>query len=170
MLVIVSRLDIEQKDREWLEGIRRAYDPQHAVIGAHFTHVFPFASVPTAEVISHAATIAASTEVVRFRLTKAAAVRDAIAPKTLVFLLPEDGEFEIRRLHDRLYSGILAPLLRTDIPFIPHVTVAAFDRTEEAEQAVEKIGPFTVHGSLSAMDLLEFNGTAVTELHRFPFS
>ncbi|KAF0182165.1 MAG: hypothetical protein FD160_1385 [Caulobacteraceae bacterium] len=169
MLVIVSRLDIGAADRKWIEGIRRDHDPQRAIIDAHFTHVFPFAFSSTAEVISHAATIAASTDVVTFQLSKAAAVRDATAPRSLVFLLPTEGELEIRRLHDRLYSGVLAPMLRADIPFVSHVTVAAFDRNDEAERMARELEPFNTQGKLTAMDLLEFDGATVTELHRFQF-
>jgi 2'-5' RNA ligase len=169
VLVIVSRLEIGPADRKWIEGIRRDHDPQRAIIDAHFTHVFPFASSPIAEVISHAAAIAASTDVVSFQLSKVAAVRDSTAPRTLVFLLPTEGELEIRRLHDRLYSGFLAPMLRADIPFVPHVTVAAFDRNDEAERMANDLQPFNISGKLTAMDLLAFDGTTVTELHRFQF-
>lgn len=170
MLVIVSRLDIGPADRKWVEGIRRDHDPHHAIIDAHFTHVFPFAYSPTTEVISHAETIAASTDVISFQLSRAAAVRDAVAPRALVFLLPTEGESEIRRLHDRLYSGVLAPMLRADIPFVPHVTVAAFDRIDEAERMASELEPFRTAGKLTAMELLEFDGSTVTLLNRFQFN
>ncbi|TPW04885.1 MAG: hypothetical protein FD124_2398 [Alphaproteobacteria bacterium] len=60
-------------------------------------------------------------------------------------------------------------MLRADIPFVSHVTVAAFDRNDEAERMARELEPFNTQGKLTAMDLLEFDGATVTELHRFQF-
>ena len=110
--MIFSRPELRSADRKWVEDIRREHDPQHAFADAHFTLVFPFDGVPCDEVVSHAGAVADSTPAVAFRLTAATAVRDAFSPRSHVFLVPSDGEAEMKSLHRRLYSGVLARKLR----------------------------------------------------------
>jgi len=38
----------------------------------------------------------------------------------------EEGNQAVRKLHDEIYSGILAPFLRRDIPFDPHIGLGLF--------------------------------------------
>mgnify|MGYP000638532685 CR=1 FL=1 len=56
-----------------------------------------------------------------------------------------------------------AAALRLDIPFIPHVTVAAFDHHDEAEDLVRSLGRVGVAGWLNRLDLLAFGGTLSAE-------
>src|ERR1700722_7841237 len=48
-----------------------------------------------------------------------------------LFLTPEEGRNEVIKLHDALYSGILAQYLRTDIEFIPHVSLGLFTQKDQ---------------------------------------
>jgi 2'-5' RNA ligase len=169
MLVILSKLVTGADDRAWIDRVRLAHDPHYAVVGPHFTLVFPFAGLSVEEVTRHAEAVAATTSAVRFRLSRAAAVRDAFAPRSHVFLLPTEGEYRLRQLHRRLYSGVLAPKLHPEIPFVPHVTVGAFDQHEDAERLAGSLEPFEMEGDLHEMELADFDGKAVTELRRFRF-
>ena len=49
-----------------------------------------------------------------------------------LFLQVKDGNKEIINLRDKLYSGIFAPYVQTDIPFVPHITLGYF-RTVDNE-------------------------------------
>lgn len=168
MLVIFSQLELGLPDRQWVEGVRRRYDPQHALVEAHFTLVFPFEGVPQDDVVAHTAAVVASTPAVAFRLTAAAAVSDPSAAGAHVFLLPSEGDAAVRRLHSRLYSGVLAPKLRGDIPYQPHVTVGAFDRHADAERVAAALGPCDVAGKLISVELAAFDGRNLAHLHSFP--
>ena len=139
------------------------------MVEAHFTLVFPFEGVPQEDVAAHAVAVAASTSAVAFRLTAAAAVSDGPDAESHVFLLPSQGETEVRRLHGELYSGVLAPQLRRDLPYHPHVTVGAFAQHADAERTAASLGPCDVPGRLVSMDLAAFDGRTVAPLHNFPF-
>ena len=95
------------------------------------------------------------------------AVRDASDRLSHVFLVPDQGRAEIEDLHDRLYSGPLAGQLRRDIPFIPHVTVAAREHHEEAEDLARELGRVGVAARLPRLELVAFDGSAATTLNRF---
>ena len=124
MLVIFSRPQIAAEAQAWIDRIRAAHDPQHAIIGAHVTLVFPFDGLPVGQVVAHVRTVAAEASPLEFRLDRATAVPDAFAPQTHVFLTPGAGARRLRRLHRRLYSGVLAPKLDRRAPFRPHLTLA----------------------------------------------
>ena len=169
MFVIFSKLETDEDHGAWIHRIRLAHDPHHSVVGPHFTLVFPFDGLLVEEVIPHAEAVALTTSTLRFRLSRASAVRDAFAPRSHVFLLPTEGEYRLRQLHRRLYSGVLEPKLLPEIPFVPHVTVGAFDRHEDAERLARSLEPFEIEGELLGMELAEFDGAALTEMRHFRF-
>ena len=170
MFVIFSKLVIHAGDRAWIDSIRRAHDPQQAIVAPHFTFVFPFAGVSIEEVFEHAQNIATATKTLAFRLSRAAAVEDPFSALTHVFLLPTDGADEMRELHGRLYSGVLAAMLHPTLSFIPHVTVGGFERREDADRLVDSLSSFDVGGTLEAIQVAEFDGKNVTELRQFKFT
>lgn len=134
VLVIFAKLVIDKRDRDWIERIRRIYDPQHAFVEPHFTLVFPFNGIPTERVIPHVESIIGRTPTIGFALRRASAARDQLRSRTHLFLLPEEGNDALHQVHDALYSGVLAKKLNADIPFVPHVTVGAFESSDEAER------------------------------------
>lgn len=49
--------------------------------------------------------------------------KDAFNDYWHVFLTPDEGNSEIIKLHDALYSGELSDNLLLEIPFIPHIGI-----------------------------------------------
>ncbi|TKI88695.1 2'-5' RNA ligase family protein, partial [Bacillus wiedmannii] len=85
----------------------------------HITIVFPFKSnISNAELKSHILNSAKGISKIEIefanRITNVG---------NYLFLEVESGKEEIEVLHDRLYTGPLLQFLRTDILYIPHVTV-----------------------------------------------
>ena len=169
MLVIFSKLVIKQSDRDWIEHIRRAYDPQQGFVEPHFTLVFPFTGIPIERVVPHVASVVAATPTITFVLRCASAVRDPLSSRGHLFLLPEEGNDALRRVHDKLYSGALASELNADIPFVPHVTVGAFESYDEAERVARSLEPISIIGKLRRVELAEFDGASATEFRAFEF-
>jgi 2'-5' RNA ligase len=166
-LAIICSLDITSDDRAWIEAIRGRHDPQHDRVEAHVTLVFPATGLSQDRVIRHLEEIASRSSTIAFRLNRAMAVRDSFAPRSHVFLLPRQGDPEIRRLHASLYGGELAPL-RTDIPFHPHVTVAAFDNHSQAEDMSHAIGAIDIGGRLQSMALMSVEDGVIRREGVFP--
>ncbi len=167
-LLIVAPLEASPPDLRRLEAIRHRHDPQHAIIAAHVTLVFGF-ETPDAEVAAaHLAQVAARQGAIALRLSSFLAVRDAFSDRSHLFAVPDQGRAEIEDLHDRLHAGPLAGGLRADIPFIPHVTVAARDHHDEAEDLVRELGRIGMPARLAHLDLIAFDGAQVTRLESFP--
>ncbi len=105
-----------------IEDFRQAYDPTSSLIAVHLTLVFPVpASIGVDVLRSHVQRVAAATASFDIRLRGVQLTADH-----RIFLLVRDGTEDVVGLHDALYTGILRPHLRSDIPFVPHVTLGLF--------------------------------------------
>ena len=123
---------------ERIEAFRRRHDPMAALIPAHLSLVFPFPTAHTRlQVETHVQRVASRWPpvAVTFRSVRMHA-------NEFVFLMAARGAASIRALHDKLYTRSLAPHLRRDMPYEPHITLARhadFARLEaalaEAEEA-----------------------------------
>ena len=109
----------------FLEGFRRQHDPQADLVAAHFTLVFGCAAIPQADYLAHVSAIARHTPAIHFHCRHAMLYAGGPDGMAYVFLVPDEGHSAMARLHDRLYTGVLAPHLRPEIPYVPHITVAA---------------------------------------------
>ena len=124
----------------WVESIRRTYDKKACdMVGAHFTLVFGCAAVGALEQIQHVREVAIHIEPIAFQCRRALVSPDGPNGEAYVFLVPDEGLSAIAELHDRLYAGVLAPCLRLDIPFLPHITLAKLDDLQIAHRLCEDI-------------------------------
>jgi len=71
--------------------------------------------------------------------------------------VPDEGGAQIATLHDRLYAGALRPHLRSDIPFVPHMTIGAVQDLQFAERLAKElgVGSRTVRGVVGDMELVD---------------
>lgn len=152
-------------DAGWIEGIRAEHDPQARTVAAHVTLVFPLDFHP------HAVALHAR-DVLRGERAFDAVLEDAVVVKegdiARVFLLPGDGAGDLRRLHDRLYTGPLAPALRSDVPYVPHITVAASHDQSAMQRLAEAVRERAtgMRGRIEALDVAAFDGSAVRTVER----
>lgn len=106
-----------------LEAFRQRHDPQAAMLAAHVTLVFPFASaLSSLQLAAHVRRIAARWPVLPIRLEGV----DAYAAQW-VHLRVTRGREPLIELHDRLYRRVLAPFLRAEFEYLPHVTIGHAD-------------------------------------------
>ena len=168
MLAIVSYPHLEDADRDWIESVRAKHDPQAPRIGVHFTLVFPAEVLPIV-VAAEVSAVARSAKPIPFTIRCAKAVRDVVGGGGHVFLVPDEGRDEIAQLHDQLYEGALRPHLRADIPFTPHLTVAAGSDPAWCEGLAEELGldHRTVCGILRSIELVDVDNPRVGSIATF---
>jgi 2'-5' RNA ligase len=167
LLAVVAYPELAAEDEEWLEWVRLRHDPQATRIRAHFTLVFPFEhAVETAS--QHVARVLEDRAPIAFVLRRAAAVADAFGNGSHVFLVPDEGA-EIVAVHGRLYGGVLAPFLRADIPFVPHLTVGASDSLQAGEQLASELNRdgLGLRGVLADVQLVDVSEHRVRTLVEF---
>jgi 2'-5' RNA ligase len=167
-LLIVSYPKLDAADQANIQGLRTGHDPNASIIAAHFTLVFAFDGLDAAAG-AHVRNVARRSAPILFQLTSAAAVKAPLAAYGHVFLVPDEGRSAIQRLHDALYEGPLAGELASDIPFIPHLTVGRFGDHARARALARRINRrgLGATGVLGAIDLIGFDGRAVTPVRTF---
>lgn len=117
-----------------IEEFRRRHDPVAHLIPAHLSLVFPFPSALTRlQVETHVKRVVGRFPAipVTFRTVKPAASEFA-------FLMAARGAAAITELHDRLYTRSLAPHLRRDLEYAPHITLARYPTLEALDAAVDE--------------------------------
>jgi len=167
-LAIVSYPLLEPADRDWIESIRAQHDPQATMLPAHVTLVFP-AQVRADDVGAEIAAVASVSTSISFVIRWARAIRGAFEAGGHVFLVPDGGFDEIAALHDALYGGAFSGSRRADIPFIPHITIAANRDFGLCERLARDLTPLDrlIRGRLQKIDLLEIAPGTVTSLQGF---
>jgi 2'-5' RNA ligase len=120
---VVAFPRFSDRDTALVESVRKDHDPQFVMIRAHFTLVFP-ATVLTATLLPEVERAVVGQPPFRIEVTRAVAHRDVSASRSHVFLVPSVGGDEIDALHHRLYEGALRIHRHSEIPYVPHITVA----------------------------------------------
>ena len=116
---------------EDVEAFRARHDPMAALIPAHVSLVFPFSTALTQlQIATHVQRV-----VSRWPPVATTFRRPRLEANEFVFLMAARGAASIKGLHDRLYTRSLAPHLKRDMPYEPHITLARqaeFPRLEAA--------------------------------------
>src|SRR5436190_10027149 len=132
--------NLTTKDRQFIEEFRNEYDiPFRDAVAPHFTMVFGRNDVPESEYREHVRVVAQPQGVIHFSCRYAMICNDDSNDNYYVFLVPDEGFSEISKLHDRLYLGLLAPHLRLDIPYIPHIGIATIPDAHRIKALCEKL-------------------------------
>jgi 2'-5' RNA ligase len=166
---VVAYPTLTATDRDWIESVRARHDPRADMIAAHVTLAFPAVMYPTA-LVREAAIAAATCVPVSFAIGAARAVPDAIGGGAHVFLVIDEGRDAIAALHDRLYAGALARHLRTDVPFIPHITVAAHADLAWCRDFADNLNRTLprMRGTLDTLDVIAVGASHVETLAHLP--
>jgi 2'-5' RNA ligase len=165
-LLVVAYPQIAVADYEWIQAIRRQYDPQYARIEPHFTLVFPVANVEQETFITHVTARTSQISSIPFTIRCAMIVKDHFSPLTHLFLAPDEGFSALVKLHDLLYTGVLADVLRLDLPFIPHITVGGNADPlicKALADAINREGK-TIHGQITGLEILNRENGAILPL------
>ena len=155
----------------WIEAYRRVHDERFVdIVPAHFTFVFPTTGVDAAALEAHVRSTVAGHAAFPFAIRGTKAVADAFSDDWHVFLVPEEGWAEVAALHEALYTGVLAPHLRSDMPFIPRVGIARSTSQERCEHLARELAAagLDVQGVIASLDVVEFDGTSVRTLAAIP--
>jgi 2'-5' RNA ligase len=124
-LYTIACPQVDASAKAFIDGLRRQHDPQVDTVAPHFTLVFGCTALPQADYLAHVAAVASHVRPIHFHCRHATLHAGGPDGMAHVFLVPDEGHSAIALLHDRLYTGVLAAHLRLDIPYVPHITVAA---------------------------------------------
>jgi 2'-5' RNA ligase len=155
-LLTVSYPELPPRAAAWVDEFRKLHDaPRQERVQPHFTLVFGCDAVGVAEYTRHVAAVARASGPIRFACKYAMLGNDDENDTAYVFLVPDQGNAEISLLHDRLYTGVLRPHLRLDLPYIPHITIGTLGSRQEAKLICDELNRVgvSVEGALSNLSV-----------------
>lgn len=136
-LAVVAFPELDPEAVAAVESFRARHDPMAQRIQAHFTLVFP-AEADALSLAAEIRLVAASSAPVDITLADIC-VSTGIDGRSYVLLESVGGRPSIEKMHDRLYSGMLADQLRYDVEYVPHVTLAVSEDPEEAARLADSL-------------------------------
>jgi len=153
-LLSIGYPDLGAEHRRFLAAFKRENSPAARFrVEPHFTLAFACSRVPEDEYAAHVAGVAARTRAIRFVCRYAMLGANDEDDRAYVFLVPEEGFAAIALLHDHLHTGPLAPHLRLDLPYIPHITIGATTDRQRAKDLCDGLNRagVAVPGTLRAL-------------------
>jgi 2'-5' RNA ligase len=161
---------LPEADVTFMERFRREHDVPYCDVAApHFTLIFGCSAVEEAKYLQHVQDVAKVSAAIRFSCRYAMLGTDDQDQTAYVFLVPDDGYSGISLLHDRLYIGVLAPYLRLDIPFIPHITIGTLADRHTAKQLCDGLNKrgLELHGCVNALTVGALENRKLNNLASF---
>jgi 2'-5' RNA ligase len=169
-LLVLGYPSLDSADYRWVQAFRADHDPQFRIVAPHFTLVFPLDDSLEDELTAHVRLHAKSSPKLSFTLRCATLMPDAGSESAHIFLTPDEGFSALVKLHNQLYTGVLAPHLRLDMPFVPHITVGQKDDRQAAQRLVAELNTqnFAIQGSIARLTVIRFANGLVTNLVETP--
>lgn len=154
---------------QFVESFRRAHDPNATVVAAHFTMVFQQDRIDETVYLDHVRSVCTAAQPLRFVCRYAMLGSDDEVDKAYVFLVPDEGCSSLSLLHDALYRGPLAPHLRLDLPYLPHITIGASNDRAEAKRWCDDLNrqALAITGEVSALTVCTKQAGRIQNLATF---
>jgi 2'-5' RNA ligase len=166
-LYTVAFPEVAPDAMSFIERFRQEHDlPYRDVVAAHFTMVFSCKTLEVPDYTTHIAAVASQSESIRFCCRYAMLGTDDFDDTAYVFLVPDEGYSHISLLHDQLYTGILQPFLKLDVPFIPHITIGTMKDRAAAKALCDELNRngLNIEGSLRALTIGVLDGGKLKNL------
>lgn len=133
--MIYALVHYPKVDLQRIHQFRKRYDPQVDLIAPHITLMFPVPeSIGEDNLVRHFEGVLKPCEPFLIHLQDV-----QISSDNYCFLMLQEGSAKVIRLHDAIYTGILADYLRKDIPFVPHLTLGVLNQdSNNRDRALEE--------------------------------
>jgi len=170
LLAVISYPVLILTDYYLIQEIRARYDiDNHKFIKPHFTFIFPCSGINQDDFCGHVEKRIEGFNSFDFRINRVELNTDPSGDSWHLFLVPEKGFEQIIKLHDSLYTEILNEKLRTDIPYIPHITVGRFENERDGEKVYEEMNnqKLTISGRISTIEVIAIENNQLKTIRSF---
>ena len=118
-----------------VEDFRKKYDKNYKDWNSHITLIFPISDneINETELINHIQNVLKNFKSFEIHIKGLTKSWDH-----WLFIILEEGNNKVTKLHDELYTGPLKKFLRDDIEFIPHIAIGHFSRKSDYNVADPK--------------------------------
>jgi len=169
-LEVIARPHFAKDDLAWLTDIRSRRAGSRGP--PYFTLIFHGAQMTPSAFAEQVRTVAAGVPRIRFRLRSALVVPEPMVGRFHVFLIPDEGFGAILKLHDALHVGGIEATLRSDTPYLPHITVATTTSHEAARKLAQALnmGGIDIAGHIEALEVERRAGDVIRKVAEVPLA
>jgi 2'-5' RNA ligase len=169
-LEVIARPHFDKSDLAWLTDIRSRRAGSRGP--PYFTLIFHGAQMTPSAFAEQVRKVAAGVPRIRFRLRSALVVPEPTVGRFHVFLIPDEGFGAILKLHDALHVGGIEAALRSDTPYLPHITVATTTSHEGARKLAQalNLGDIDIAGHIETLEVERRAGEVVRKVAEVPLA
>lgn len=129
------------KNIEFIETIRKKYDPLYNKVPPHITLVFPFeTNIDNDVIIKHIESSLKHFQIGQFSIDGFSYFEDGY-----VFWNVTEGKDTLVNMNKELYSGILTPFKHKTIQYNPHITIANCSDSTQLHQIKNELENSSIH-------------------------
>ena len=166
-LLAIAYPHLSSTDFEMIQSYRKEHDElYYNVVPPHFTLVFAVAGMSSADFTTEIKRQLFRVRVIPFAIRCATINKDAFSSYYHTFLVPDEGNGKIIKLHDKLYSGALSAHHRLDIDYIPHIGIGNSKDKIKCKRMVDEWNKkdFAISGALATVDIIRYENSIVTTI------
>ena len=167
-LYVIAYPEITETDHEQIQLFRRDHDSQYGRINPHFTIAYPVTDIPPEAFIAEIKKQTQDVAAIPFCIRCAISNKDAPSGSYDIFAVPDEGLSKIVKLHNKLYSGRLAPYQQADITYLPHITIANTTSTAKAKKLTDLWNEKEpeINGIIPWLDVVNYENGLVNTLEK----
>jgi 2'-5' RNA ligase len=162
---------LSQADKAFIDSYRSEHDAAFRdVVAPHFTMLFGCNQIAESQYKEHVRSVAARSKPVSFVCRYAMVCNDVSNANFYVFLVPDEGNGALSLLHDELYRGPLAPFLRLDVPYVPHIAVATSQDSQHIKNLCDSLNSrgLCIAGTVDALTMSSLIDGKIRDDHVLP--
>jgi hypothetical protein len=159
--------DLTESDFALVQDHRRVHDSLFFdVVDPHFSFIFAVHDFSEENFIEEIVNKANGQKKINFVIRCATISKDGFEDSYHVFLVPDEGQSDIIKLHDVLYSGSLKSNRRLDLDYIPHMAIGNSTDPYVSKRLAEEwnLKDITIKGSISRLSIIKYEDNVVTLL------
>lgn len=170
-LLVLAFPKIDEKDFKWIQTHREIFDLLYFhVVDPHFTIVFPTSGVTEKDFTSEIIELAGDFPRFNFTVRSATVNKDSFVNTYHTFLVPDEGNSNIIKLHDKLYSRLLKPHHLIDIDFIPHMGIGNSKDVTICKVNADKINSMdiSIKGIIDDLSIVRYENGRIEIISEVP--
>ena len=156
-LLVLAYPKLTIKDRKWIDDFRKKHDPLfYGIVDSHFTIVFPTFDIKQNDFVAEVEKKSKKLYTLDFTIRCALMNNVRLSDYYHIFLSPDEGNSNLVKLHDILYSGKLRKTLRLDIDFFSHIAISNTKDEDKGKELIDYVNNSntTINGSINFLNII----------------
>ena len=166
-LLVLAYPELTIKDRNWIDDFRRKHDPLfYGIVDPHFTIVFPTFGIEQNDFVVEVEEKSKGIHKFDFTIRCALMNNDRLSDYYHIFLSPDEGNSNVVKMHDILYSGKLRKTLRLDIDFFSHIAIGSTKDEDKCKELVDYVNNsnITINGSMNSLNIISYGDKKIENI------